>query len=65
MARGEDGAVVADMALGRGDVADAAVAVLVVVPVHEGGGPLPCLGEVGEAGAGEATGFTDFTGVMR
>src|SRR3954470_4211399 len=35
MAGGEDGAVAAGMALRRGDVADAAVTVLVVVPEHE------------------------------
>src|SRR4051812_23442621 len=35
VARGQDGPVSAGMALGRGDVADAAVPVLVVVPAHE------------------------------
>src|SRR3954468_17241449 len=35
VARREHEPVLADMALGRGDVADAAVSMLVVVPVHE------------------------------
>ena len=41
------------MALRRGDVADAAVTVLVVVPVHEIGRPLPRRGEIGKARGGE------------
>jgi len=49
VAGGQDGAVSAGMALRRGDVADAAVAVFVVVPVREGSRPLPRLGEVGKA----------------
>ena len=53
MTGGEDGAVPAGMALRRGDGADAAVAVLVVVPAHELGRPLPHLGEVGETRARE------------
>src|SRR5215216_2675330 len=53
MAGGEDGAVLAGMALRRGDIADAAVPVLVVVPVHEGGCPPACLGEVGKTRGGE------------
>src|SRR5215213_7624294 len=40
MTGGQDGAVSAGMALRRGDVADAAMAVLEVVPVHEPGRPL-------------------------
>src|SRR3954465_2615176 len=52
MAGGEDGAVSAGMALRRGDVADAAV-MMVVVPEHEGSGPLPRFGEVGKAPARE------------
>ena len=53
VAGSEDGPVFAGMALGRGDVADAAVAVFVVVPVHERGRPLPRLGQVGKARGGE------------
>src|SRR5215207_10341204 len=53
MAGGEGGAVLAGMALRRGDIADAAVPVLVVVPVHEGGRPLPRLGQVGKTRGGE------------
>src|SRR5689334_12137338 len=49
VAGGQDGPVPAGMALGRADVADAAVPVLVVVPAHEGSGPLPRLGEIGKA----------------
>src|SRR5918993_4907152 len=49
VAGGEDGAVAAGMARGRRDVADAAVVVFLVVPTHEGGRPLPCLGRGGEA----------------
>src|SRR3712207_7932894 len=56
MAGGEDGTVPAGMALRRGDVADAAVPVLVVVPVHERGRPLPRLGQVGKARGGEVGG---------
>jgi hypothetical protein len=41
MAVTEQCAIPPGMALGRRDVADAAVMVLVVVPVHEAGGPLP------------------------
>ena len=41
------------MTLSRADVADAAVAVLVVVPVHELSRPGPGLFEVGEALGGE------------
>src|SRR5271166_4220646 len=47
MAGGEQGAILASMTLPRGNVADAAVPVLVVVPVHEARGPLPGGAEVG------------------
>jgi hypothetical protein len=53
MAGGQQRRVLAGMALGRGDVADCAVTVLVVVPAHERGGPLPRGVEVGEAPARE------------
>jgi hypothetical protein len=53
MAGGEHGVVLAGVALRRGDVADAAMAVLVVVPAHERGRPLPCFGQVGKARARE------------
>jgi len=46
---GQDGVILAAMALPRGDLADAAVAVLVVVPAHEFGCPGAGGFEVGEA----------------
>jgi hypothetical protein len=45
----EQCSILPGMALSRRDVADAAVTVLVVVPVHEAGGPLPGGIEVGKA----------------
>src|SRR3954452_5110174 len=40
VARGEQGPILAEMALGRGDVADAAMPMLVIVPAHEAHRPL-------------------------
>ena len=40
VASGEHAAILSGMTLRRGDVADAAVAVLVIVPVHEAHRPL-------------------------
>ncbi len=48
MASGEHGAILPDMTLRRGDVADAAVAVLVVVPMYEAHRPLPGGVQIGE-----------------
>ncbi|RMW97278.1 hypothetical protein D9R12_03975 [Pseudoxanthomonas spadix] len=49
MARLEQGHVLPGVALLRADVADAAVAVLDVVPMHEGRSPLACTVQVGKA----------------
>ena len=53
VASGQHGTVPTSMALRRGDVADPAVTVLIVVPGHEIGRPLPSPGEVGKACGGE------------
>lgn len=49
MARIENGVILASVALGRADVLDAAVAVIVVVPMHELRRPGPGLIEAGKA----------------
>ena len=49
VARREHGPILAGMALGRGDVADAAVAMLVVVPVHELPRPVSRRIQIGKA----------------
>ena len=49
MVRREDGLVVPFVALCRADVADAAAAMIEVVPMHEIGRPVPVVFEVGEA----------------
>src|SRR3954467_14994159 len=41
VASGEHGSVLATMALCRGDIADATMVVVFIVPVDEGSGPLP------------------------
>src|SRR6202451_1722712 len=48
VAAGEHGAILPGMTLRRGDVADAAVAVLVVVPMYEAHRPLPGGVQIGE-----------------
>ncbi len=53
MAGGEDGVILAAVALTRGNVADAAVTVLIVVPTYEFSCPGPSGVEVGEALGGE------------
>lgn len=45
----KQGGIAHGVALSRGDVANAAVMVLVAVPVHEATCPLPCGIEVSEA----------------
>lgn len=52
MTRREDHVIVAVMALRRADVADAAVAVVEVVPMHELARPVACSIEIGEARVG-------------
>src|SRR5256885_17253803 len=49
MPRGQDRVVLARVALRRAHVADAAVPMIVVVPMHEPGGPGSGLVEIGEA----------------
>ena len=49
VAGGQQGTVATSMALRRGDVADPAVTVLMVVPMYERGRPLPRCGEVSKA----------------
>jgi len=49
VARGQDGFVLSCMALLRADIANTAVAMLDVVPMHEGGRPTACGGLVGKA----------------
>ena len=44
----EQTAILAGMTLCRGDIADAAVPVLMVVPLHESHGPLSGSGQIGE-----------------
>ena len=53
VARRQDGVVAAGVALFGRDVANAAVTMLDVVPVHEAGGPGASSGEVGLALTGE------------
>src|SRR5918912_2327622 len=53
MAAGEQRTILPGMALCRRDVADGTVMVLMVVPVHEGRGPLPGGIEVSEASGRE------------
>ncbi len=49
----QDGAVMTVVTLCRTDVADPAVAVVVVVPTHEASGPGACRIEIDEAFGGE------------
>ena len=53
VAGGEHGAILPGMALRRRDVTDAAVAVVMIVPLDEACGPLPGGVEIGEAAGGE------------
>ena len=48
VAGGEHAAIQSGMTLRRGDVADAAMAVFVVIPLHEARRPLPCGVQIGE-----------------
>ena len=43
MTLSQDRSVLAGVSLGRADIADTAVAVVEVVPMHEAACPLPCI----------------------